>query len=188
MPTDGEEAAPGGDVIQIEETIVVSRPRDEVFSVAADPANMPLWNPAVRESTLVGRLRRGAKVVQLVEILGRRFQTEFEVTTYEPGRRVAYASTGGPLRVQGAMEFRADRGRTHVRWIVSGEPRGFMRVAESVLLGMGRPEMRTCLENLKSVVEDGITRPHRPNSTLPVALARNPLRLLAGVGSPASQR
>ena len=175
-------------MIQIEETILVSRPRAQVFSVAADPANMPLWNPAVRESTLVGRLRRGAKVIQLVEILGRRFQTEFEVTTYEPGRRVAYTSTSGPLRVQGTMEFRADRGRTHVRWIVGGEPRGFLRVAESVLLGAGRPEMRACLENLRSVVEDGRPIPQRPLPTFPVALARNPLRLLGVVGSLVSQR
>ena len=175
-------------MIQIEETILVSRPREQVFSVAADPAKMPLWNPAVRESTLVGRLRRGAKVVQLVEVLGRRFETEFEVTAYEPGRRVAYTSTGGPFSVQGTMEFRADRGRTHVRWIVGGDARGFIRVAESILIGAGRPEMRACLENLRHVVEDGTPRLHEPSSALSIALARSPLRLLGAVGSLVSQR
>jgi len=175
-------------VIQIEETIVVARPREQVFAVAAHPENMPLWNPAVRESTLVGQLRRGAKVIQLVEVLGRRFETEFEVTAYEPGRRVAYTCTGGPLTVQGTMEFRADRGRTHVRWIVGGDARGLIRVAEGVLLGAGRPEMRACLENLRHFVEVGSARPCRPSPTLSGALARGPLRLLGAVGSLVSQR
>ena len=175
-------------MIQVEESIVVARPRAQVFPVAAHPENMPLWNPAVRESTLVGQLRRGAKVIQRVEVLGRGFDTEFEVTAYEPGRRITYASTGGPVRVQGTMEFRADRGRTHVRWIVGGDARGFIRVAESVLLGAGRPEMQACLDNLRHFVEVGSARPCRPNPTLTRALARGPLRLLGAVGSLVSQR
>lgn len=175
-------------MIQVEESIVVARPRAQVFPVAAHPENMPLWNPAVRESMLVGQLRRGAKVIQLVEVLGRRFETEFEVTEYEPGRRVAYTSSGGPLTVEGAMEFRDDRGRTHVRWIVEGDARGLIRMAESVLLGMGRPEMRACLENLRHYVEEGSARPCSPSPSLSRAAIRMPLRLFGAVGSLVSQR
>jgi len=175
-------------VIRIEEAIEVARPRPQVFTVAAHPENMPLWNPAIRESALVGPLRRGAKVIQLVEVLGRRFETEFEVTAYERGRRVAYASAQGPLTVRGEMEFEADGGRTHVRWVVEGDARGLNRLAAGVLLGMGRPEMRTCLENLRHFVEHGTARPCQPSPRLSGAAARMPLRLLGAVGSLVSQR
>ncbi|MFN2545561.1 MAG: SRPBCC family protein [Actinomycetota bacterium] len=141
-------------MIQIEESIVVSLPRDRVFEFAASPENMPLWNPAVRESRALGPLEPGAKVEQLVEILGRTFRAEYEVTRYEPSRRVAYTATAGPVSVHGTMEFRAERGRTLVRWIVAGECPSFLRIAKGFLAARGRPEMRVCLQNLKRLVEE----------------------------------
>jgi uncharacterized membrane protein len=141
-------------MIEIEDSVFVSSPRQAVFRFAARPENMPLWNPAVRESKVIGRLKAGANVVQLIELFGRRFETVFEVTRYEPFRRVTYSSTGGPIEVKGTMEFSTEPGGTMVRWIVCGDCRGFFRAAEGVLRGLGRREMRDCLERLSRVLEE----------------------------------
>jgi uncharacterized membrane protein len=150
--------APGGTLIEVEESIVVSLPRERVFEFAALPENMPLWNPVVRESKALGALERGTKVVQRIQLPGRRFETVYEVTCYEPGRRIAYSSTQGPVEVEGTMEFRRERGGTRVRWIVRGDARGFLRFGESILVGLGRPKMRDCLHNLKRAVEERAVR------------------------------
>ena len=140
-------------MIEIEESIHVSLTPERVFRFAARPESMPLWNPVVRESKALGPLEEGATVVQRIDLLGRRFETTYEVTRYEPDRRIEYTSRTGPLEVQGTMEFRRERGGTRVRWHVAGDCRSLFRVAEGVLSGLGRPEMQTCLKNLKGVLE-----------------------------------
>jgi carbon monoxide dehydrogenase subunit G len=141
-------------MMEIEDSVFVSSPRQAVFRFAARPESMPLWNPAVRESKVIGRLEAGASVVQLIELFGRRFETIYEVSRYEPFRRVTYTSTGGPMDVQGSMEFSTEPGGTVVHWIVCGDCRGFFRAGQSILMGLGRREMRDCLERLKRVLEE----------------------------------
>jgi carbon monoxide dehydrogenase subunit G len=140
-------------VVQIEESIDILLPLEDVFMFAAHPENMPRWNPVVKESTLVGSLEEGATVRQSIDVLGRRFGAVYEVTRYEPFRAVEFTCTDGPVEVQGRMEFRRVGGATRIQWTVVGDCRGFLRVAEGVLIGLGRPEMRACLENLKLAVE-----------------------------------
>jgi uncharacterized membrane protein len=141
-------------VARIEESIVVALPREDVFEFASQPENMPLWNPVVRESRVVGDLEEGAQVVQRIDLLGRRFETIYEVTHYEPCARVEYTSTCGPVEVRGTMRFSPVSGGTRVRWTVVGDARGFLRVADGVLMGLGRQEMRSCLDNLRRVMEE----------------------------------
>lgn len=141
-------------MIEIEHDILIGRDLDEVFSMAADPRNMPRWNPAVLSSELRGSLRRGATVLQHIDLLGRRFETLFEVRRYEPTRHVTYTSTRGPVEVEGTMEFRSEAGGTRVRWRVRGDCRGFLRIAESALELAGKRELRSSLERLKRLVEE----------------------------------
>ncbi len=146
-------------MIAIEECIVIDLPRRRVFPVAARPENMPLWNSAVLESELDGALMEGTRVVQRIHLLGRRFQTAFRVTCYEPPRQITYTSTAGPMDIRGTMEFVPLQGRTLVRWTVAGSGRDFFRVGEGVLVRAGRHEMRSCLENLKRFVEQTASIP-----------------------------
>lgn len=143
-------------MIEVEETIRIALPRRRVFAVASRPDNMPLWNPAVLESELVGPMAPGARVVQRIELLGRDFETEYEVTRYEPGHAVTYTSVRGPVRVEGTMRFESAGEYTLVRWTVAGDCRGFLRVGESLLARAGRRELRGCLESLKRVVEESV--------------------------------
>jgi hypothetical protein len=140
-------------VIEIEDRVLVPSPLRSTFRFAARPENMPLWNPVVLESRVVGRLRPGAEVVQRIDLFGRRFDAVFAVTSYEPFRRVAYASRGGPVDVRGTMEFETERAGTLIRWIVCGDCRGFFRVTEAVMVGLGRRQMRICLENLRRALQ-----------------------------------
>ncbi len=140
-------------MIEIEDSVLVSQPRSAVFRFAARPENMPLWNPVVHESRVEGRLGAGATVVQAASLLGRRFETVYTVTRYEPGRRIVYTSTRGAMDIRGTMEFRSERGGTLIRWVVCGDCRGFLRAAEGVILGAGRREMHACLANLKRLLD-----------------------------------
>lgn len=134
---------------------MVALPRRRVFLFAAKPQNMPLWNPVVRESRAVGALKPGAEVIQRIEVLDRTFDATYRVTSYEPCRRVTYTSSAGPVQIEGTMEFETVPEGTLVRWVVRGGCRGLLRMAEGMLVSLGRPEMRSCLEKLKQVMETG---------------------------------
>jgi hypothetical protein len=56
--------------------------------------------------------------------------------------------------VKGTIEFSTESGGTVVHWIVCGDCRGFFRAAGGILMGLGRREMRECLERLKRVLEE----------------------------------
>lgn len=141
-------------MIELEESIHIPLPREHVFAVAARPEHMPLWNPAVLESEVVGEMERGATVLQRIELLGRCYEAEYRVSRYEPPRRVTYTSTVGPVEVEGTMRFAAASGGTLVRWGVLGDCRGFLQVAEGLLARAGRRELRACLDTLRRVVEE----------------------------------
>jgi uncharacterized protein YndB with AHSA1/START domain len=177
-------------VIEIEESIVIARPRHRVFRFAARPENMPLWNPVVLESRTVGTLQEGAQVVQQVELFGCRFEARYQVTSFEQNRRIAYTCTRGPMPVEGIMEFDVERGATRVRWIVGGDVRGLLRLGEGMLVARGRSEMRACLEHLKRLIEEGGAR--AAQSCIPrarsVAISGAPAKLLARATSALVQR
>ena len=142
-------------MIEIEDSVLIERPPGDVFRLAADPRNMPLWNPAVIASEVRGPLRRGATVIQDIDLVGRRFETIFKLRRYEPARRVTYTSTAGPVKVEGTMSFRAEAGGTRVGWAVRGDCRGFLRIAERALILAGKRELRSCLDRLKVLLEEG---------------------------------
>lgn len=142
-------------MIEIEDSVMIRRPPGEVFPLAADPRNMPLWNPAVLASELRGTLGPGATVVQEIDVVGRRFETVFELSLYEPANRVTYTSTAGPVAVEGTMRFRPEAGGTRVWWAVRGDARGLLRIAERALVLAGKRELRSCLARLKVLLEGG---------------------------------
>ena len=177
-------------MIEIEESVFVELPPSRVFRFAGRPQNMPRWNPAIRHSRTVGPLREGAEVEQVVDLMGRRFEVVYEVTEYTPSRRLTCTTTQGPVHVEGTMEFERAPGGTVVRWTVRGDTRGFVRVGKRILVGLGRPEMRACLENLKAILEQGNLDQHsRGHQALAPSMAgRSRPRLLGLVASLVSDK
>lgn len=139
--------------MRLEESIVVDISSRDSFLFAAHPNHMPLWNPAVVESRVLGELCEGATVVQVARLLGRQFKTAYLVSHYEPFRRVTFSSVSGPMGIEGTMEFEPQRRETWLRWSIEGDVRGFLHVADGLLRSIGRREMRRCLRRLKDLLE-----------------------------------
>jgi uncharacterized protein YndB with AHSA1/START domain len=143
-------------VIRVEENVEINRPVEEVFSYATNPENFPQWAGSVIEvrKDVPGPPREGARFTVEQKLLGRRFEAPFEVIDYEPNRRYAHRSTGGPVPV--TMNFTYEQvssERTRVTQHNEGEPGGFFGLVGPLLeRALGR-QMRTNLENLKDMLE-----------------------------------
>ena len=96
-------------------TITIERPAADVFAFVADGLNGPKWRPGILDighasGEGVGAIwRQGVKGPG-----GRRIAADYEITAYEPPRRLAFKAIAGPVRPTGEYEFEEADGRTRV--------------------------------------------------------------------------
>jgi uncharacterized protein YndB with AHSA1/START domain len=85
-------------MIHFENTIEIARDPGAVFSYLAELENLPAWNYAIQETCKLdpGPVGVGSRYVQIRTVPARSEET-FEVTEFEPGRRLAIRGRFGPL-------------------------------------------------------------------------------------------
>src|SRR4029450_1391968 len=85
--------------MQVENTITIERPIEEVFEYVSTPENDPTWvSVSIRnQRTLPGPMGVGMTIEEDVKIFGRTSRATWEVTEYEPPSVIAYRATSGLL-------------------------------------------------------------------------------------------
>jgi uncharacterized protein YndB with AHSA1/START domain len=84
-----------------ENTVTIRRPAEEVFAFLTDFENVPLWNYAIDETrkTSPGPVGVGTTYRQVRSVPSRSVE-EFEVTTFNPPRRVEIQGAIGPFQAR----------------------------------------------------------------------------------------
>ena len=85
-------------VATFENTVMIRRPTAEVFAFLADFENIPRWNYAIVEThkTSQGPIGVGT-IYQQVRSVPSRSEEQFELTAYDPPRRLAIRGQLGPF-------------------------------------------------------------------------------------------
>jgi uncharacterized protein YndB with AHSA1/START domain len=96
-------------VIKAERTIVINRPVDEVFAYVGDQTNTPQWQRGLLEvrRTTDGVPGVGTKHTFVRKFMGRRMEATNEYVAYEPGKRIAFKTTTGPVPLEASYLFEA---------------------------------------------------------------------------------
>lgn len=145
--------------MKVEESIHIDRAPEDVFAFLEVRSNDAAWMAAVERSEWLdpagssGIGRRGRMVMR---IGGRRREFIDEVTTYEPGRRIAHRTVDGPLPLDTACacEPAGDGCRATVVGAIDRLPGGvFGRLAGPVIARVLRRGFRADLANLKRILE-----------------------------------
>jgi len=137
---------------RLHETIETSLPIEETFAFVADFANCSQWDPNTVTSEAInpGPAGLGARYRLGVRQRGRVVPMEYQVITWEPGRRVVLAGAGSGVRATDEIRFAkistgtrvdytADIGLTG--WMRLVEPfagRAFDKIAKDAVAGMQR--------------------------------------------------
>jgi uncharacterized protein YndB with AHSA1/START domain len=143
-------------MIEIENSVVINRPVDEIFEFMADAENHPQWQSGAQEvvKTSEGSIGVGTTYTGVNRIMGRRLESYIEYTAYEPNKRLAAKVTQRPVPFQFEMTFEpAAEGRTKVNVKGTGEPGGFFKLAAPILARMIKRRTETNLANLKDLLE-----------------------------------
>ncbi len=140
---------------RFEQSIVIERPPDEVFSFIHDFSRVPDRQPSLIESAQVSEapLAVGSQIRQVRKFFGPRIESTFEVTEFEPPRQSAFKTTTGPVPMEGRYLLEPVAGGTRLTWRGEIEESGVLRLAEPVFARMAKRELETSFAHLKDLLE-----------------------------------
>jgi uncharacterized protein YndB with AHSA1/START domain len=135
-------------------TVTIRRPIDAVFAFVADGEQCPQWRPGGVDIKRISSDGVGTRYAQGVKgPMGRRIAADYEVTVFEPNRRLEFQTVTGPARPDGRYDFEATDGETRLTFSLGAQLSGFSRLLMSgVVQKTMDAEVRT-LDNLKRVLE-----------------------------------
>jgi uncharacterized protein YndB with AHSA1/START domain len=142
-------------MVKVECSTTIKRSVEDVFAVLSNPANDVRWSSAALEAELTspGPVGVGTTSRSVSKILGRRIESKWEVTEFEPNRRLAAQSHSGPFPVHATLTAEPIEGGTRVIETYHAEPAGFFKLAEPLMLRMGKRQLQSDLDNLKDLME-----------------------------------
>ena len=141
-------------MITVEHSVVINRPIEKVFEFMIDIENAPQWRQGLVEvKKLSDELVVGTRASEVLQFLGRRMETTYEITEYEPNKKFGFKTTSGPIPMEGGFNVEPAEGGTKVSFKIQGEAGGFFRLAEPILARMVRRQVETDYANLKDLLE-----------------------------------
>jgi uncharacterized membrane protein len=142
-------------VLRVEQRVVIQRAVTDVFTYMVDFQHEPEWNPLVLEAmqTSVGPVQVGTTFHDVSRFLGRRVESNYEVTRYDPGEHIAIRSTSGPLSFTLQYTFAPVRGGTELVGMAEVEPRGMLRLAQPLVVQTVRHQLAEGLQRIQRRLE-----------------------------------
>jgi len=135
-------------------TVQIRRSPAEVFAFLSDGENDRLWRGGVLDVRRKSGQGRGAVYEQGVKgPFGRRVPADYEITAYEPERRIGFRAIAGPVRPEGSYELTPADGGTRVTFALRAEPRGLAKLISPMVAKTMRAEVAQ-LDRLRAVLED----------------------------------
>jgi uncharacterized protein YndB with AHSA1/START domain len=136
-------------------SLVIKRPIEEVFAFISNPENQPRWRAATLEITRTSSepLDVGSVFKGRFTFLGRPFQGNLEILARVPQRSYATRLVEGPFPLEAHYTLEPTEGGTHLTLLVEGQPGGFFKLAEPLVVSLAKRSYESDLHNLKDMLE-----------------------------------
>jgi uncharacterized membrane protein len=135
-----------------ENSVVIDKPRSEVFAFVADHENDPKWRPGVADIKRASGEGQGAVYTQGMKgPMGRRIDADFEVTAYQPDTLLAFRTLAGPVRPEGSFRFEDADGGTRITFSLNASLGGAKKLMTPMVAKSMRSEV-AALDNLKRLL------------------------------------
>ncbi|NIS83505.1 MAG: hypothetical protein GTO14_25655 [Anaerolineales bacterium] len=142
-------------MVKVEGSVVINRPVEEVFAFLTNPENASVWQGTVLESkqTSDGPVGVGTTGHGVSQFLGRRIESDWEVTEYEPYTKASLKSTSGPVPYEQSATLESIGEGTKVTLVARYEVGGFFKLAEPIVARLSQRQSEADFANLKDLVE-----------------------------------
>jgi uncharacterized protein YndB with AHSA1/START domain len=141
----------------VEHMVEIARPPADVFAWLTEPERVSRWQDTLAELRQIseGSVGEGTRLLEIRTYLGKRIESEVEVTAYEPERQFDLRTVSGPLpfHVSHTLEPTDGGTRLHARGVA--EPGGLFRIADALVARQAKRQFRADFERLKELIEAG---------------------------------
>jgi uncharacterized membrane protein len=146
-------------MIVTEESVVIDRPVDEVFTFFRDPGNVTLFMTNVIAYELIsGEAGEAGSIVHgVVKVAGRTLEISEELTGLERGKYLRRRGTDSPVPYETETRFDPTDGGTRVTFHQESGSLGsiFGALADTVVATLYARDVRSNLEHAKTLLEAG---------------------------------
>ena len=135
-------------------SVTISRPVDAVFAYVADGEKCTQWRSGVLDIKRVSGEGVGTRYAQGVKgPMGRRVGADYEVTVFEPGKRLEFQTVAGPVRPHGRYDLEAVDGGTRLTFSLDVELSGIRKLLMASMVQKTMDAEVHGLEDLKRALE-----------------------------------
>jgi len=142
--------------VDVTTSIVIGRPRAEVFAFAADLERTASWYRNISSVRWLTQkpLAVGSRVAFTANFLGRKLTYTYEVRDLVPGEQLVMSTQEGAFAMETTYTWEEEaEGITRMTLRNRGEPSGFANVAAPVMVRAMRRANRRDLEQLQGLIE-----------------------------------
>ena len=134
---------------------MINRPVEDVYAYMSNQESNSQWQAHCLGSVITseGPIGVGTTFTDVIKFLGRRIESIWEITEYDPNRKVSFKSIKSPIPAKGGYTYESVEGGTKVIVVGKVEPGGFFKLAKPIIALEGKREWQTSLANLKDLLE-----------------------------------
>ena len=155
-------------MINLISSTLIERPVKQVFDFMSTPENDFQWQYGTLASARIseGASKRGTSFRSIGHLLGRRVQSTFEVTEYEPNRKYGFKSLSGPWQSHTSYTFKMSKDSTQIDISTQVTMINFFQVNQGVLEKNMKKQLEENMAKLKDILEAGQILPAAETSSL----------------------
>jgi ligand-binding SRPBCC domain-containing protein len=143
-------------MITVEKSIIINKPVKEVFTFVFAEGNYQKIQPDVTEVIEHGpRNTVGSSYTEVRKFLGQELRTTIEITAFEPNVKWVGKVIKGPVYYEMTITYEASNGGTKYATKMTGETKGFFKLAENLVASQLDKTMAESNQRLKDLLEKG---------------------------------
>ncbi len=144
-------------MFKYEKSVFINRPLQDVFDFVANLENDPKWQASIVsvKQTSDGPVGAGSTFRYHTKYLGRKSETEIQLTSFDPPNGASVKVLSGPVPFGNTYKFKAQDDGTLLTFMGWAEIGGFFKIAEGLAGKQIEKKMEADAAALKKVLEAG---------------------------------
>jgi len=144
-------------MIKFEKSVLINRPQQEVFDFVTNLSNDPKWQSSIEsvEQVSDGPIGVGSTWRYVTKLLGRKNETEIQMTSYDPPHQSHVKAVSGPIPFENTHTFKEQNGGTLLTFTGQAEIGGFFKMAEGLAGKQLEKQIEADAAALKRLLETG---------------------------------
>ena len=142
-------------MININSNKLIFRPITQIFDFVSKPENDFQWQYGTLTSGHIsdGGIGLGSFFRSIGHFMGRRIQSTFEVTEFEPNMKYGFKSLSGPMQSHTLYTFELAGGGTRVNIATQASAINLLQVEDAILEKKMKKQLKENLAMLKDILE-----------------------------------